>query len=72
MSLSFLFKRLLSADIQTQIEAGYLTNEGKLTDEGKTTLLQEFYGSSTLGGSALLTARATDLIARRKADAEKA
>lgn len=66
--LSFLFKKLLSADIKTQIEAGYLSSEGKLTDEGKITLLQEYYGA---GGSDLLTARAKDLIARREAESTK-
>lgn len=65
MSLSFLFKKLLSADIKNQIEAGYLSDDGKLTEEGKLTLMQEYYAN---GGSELLTARATDLIARRAAD----
>lgn len=63
--LSFLFKKLLSSGLQSQIEAGYLNSEGKLTESGQLTLLQGFYEGAT-NGSDYLTARAEDLIARRK------
>lgn len=66
-SLSFLFKKFLSDDIRVQIEAGYLTNEGKFTEDGSRTLLQGIY-EGRYDGSAYLTERAKDLIERRKAD----
>lgn len=60
----------MSADLQTQIEAGYLTNDGKLTDEGRLTLAQGHY-EAELDGSAYLTARGKELIAKREAAAAK-
>ena len=67
MSLSFLFKKILSADIKTQIAVGYLNDEGKLTDSGKLTLLQGLYEGRT-DGSAYLTERGNALLAEQAAN----
>lgn len=66
-TLSKIAKRIFSADIKAQIEAGYLDNELKITDAGKLALTHILYEKETKA----LTDAANDLIARRKEEAKK-
>lgn len=66
--LSKIARKLLHPDLQIQVEAGYLSEDLKLTDAGKLALLQTYYFN---GGDKLITEMAKEKIAEKKAEEEK-